>query len=1218
MLKYLLILITGLSPWITNASEGHFLRNDGQFPENVLYHAKLNYGGFYVEKNGFKILVLNSEELDEALGHNPNHNHNSSHADHGHGDNKNVHGHVFSVKFKGANQLSFGSDKTNLKFKVSSFIGNDPSKWVSNLIPIQQTIIPNVYNNIDLKLSFTGNSIKYDFIVKPGGNPQDIQIEYDGLDNIRQLENKLILITSVGNVEDSAPYSYTSNQPDNHINTNYKKVGQNTFGIEVGEYDKNQTLTIDPQLNFVTFSGSYSDNWGFSATYDNLGYGYGGGVAFSSGYPTSNGAYSSFLAGGSVDMSISKFSPDGSQLIASTYLGGNGTEAPHSMIVNSKGELVIYGASSSTDFPTPASAYDKTFNGGSYTDGGYLSFSNGTDIVLAKLNNSFSQLLAATYYGGSGNDGINDGDEILGLFRNYGDGNRGEVIVDGADNILISSVTLSSDLPTTNGFQTSYGGGNQDGCVAKFNSNLTTLSFGSYYGGSGDDACYGIKQNSAGDIYISGGTTSSNLNSTSGSHNTSYSGSIDGFLARVSSNGGTLKKTTYIGTSSYDQNYLVDVDSDGSVYCYGQSEGDMPVSAGVYSNAGSKQFIQKFNKELTTLEKSTVFGNGSGQTDLVPTALMVSDCKEVYISGWGGSFNDHSFQGTNGFAVTADAIQSQTDGSDFYIMVLGENFDGLIYGSYIGGLSGSEHVDGGTSRFDRNGTVYQSVCADCGGGSAFPVTPGAYSEQNNSSCNLALIKMDASTLTANIQFDQDSIYCSNNIVNFTNESTGGQEFKWIYPDASVISSRNGQFEFLDTGLFTVQLVAIDPNICPFTDTTEVIIEIAEGVGLDLKIDDYDCANGTLSLIVDGPNSPDYKWSDANGPLTGNTNQISLSTDTNTLFYVEYEAGCGTVKDQIQVPLLTAPIGGKQDGGGCFGDSLRFYFKTFETNTYNTVNGEPYSLVNDTLSFLTLEDGVIYFETTGLCGNAMDTFNIDAIIIDAVTSPDTLVCAGERVPLSVTTTADINWLNNDFSDPSLSQQVIYPSGNEAIIVSLADQGCESDDTVKVHVFPIEDQPIDPTYTIDWGETVSLNLSPEFSYTWSPTNYLSCINCPEVTVDPEEDMTYKIQYTDTNGCFVTDSVVVNVIFPLFIPNSFTPNYDFKNDIFKAKSHAIDEFTMYVFNRWGTKIFESHDINVGWDGSVNGIPQQMDVYVYKIEYTKVHSDKYYEKTGTVTLLR
>ena len=75
MLKHLLILTICLLPLFSNASGSYFLKNEGQLPENVLYHAKLNYGGFYVEKDGFKVLVLNPEELDEALGHDSNHKH---------------------------------------------------------------------------------------------------------------------------------------------------------------------------------------------------------------------------------------------------------------------------------------------------------------------------------------------------------------------------------------------------------------------------------------------------------------------------------------------------------------------------------------------------------------------------------------------------------------------------------------------------------------------------------------------------------------------------------------------------------------------------------------------------------------------------------------------------------------------------------------------------------------------------------------------------------------------------------------------------------------------------------------------------------------------------------------------------------------------------------------------------------------------------------------
>ena len=148
---------------------------------------------------------------------------------------------------------------------------------------------------------------------------------------------------------------------------------------------------------------------------------------------------------------------------------------------------------------------------------------------------------------------------------------------------------------------------------------------------------------------------------------------IDGFLVRISNNGSSILNGTYVGTSSYDQSYFVEVDYEDKVYCFGQSLGNMPVSSGVYSNLNSKQFLQKYNEELTNLEASTTIGSENGTINIVPSALMVSNCKEVYLSGWGGEVNNSMFN-TNSMVVTPDAEQATTDGSDFYFMLLGPDF----------------------------------------------------------------------------------------------------------------------------------------------------------------------------------------------------------------------------------------------------------------------------------------------------------------------------------------------------------------------------------------------------------------------------------------------------------------------------------------------------------------------------------------------------------------
>ena len=127
----------------------------------------------------------------------------------------------------------------------------------------------------------------------------------------------------------------------------------------------------------------------------------------------------------------------------------------------------------------------------------------------------------------------------------------------------------------------------------------------------------------------------------------------------------------------------------------------MTLTPGLFSVANSKQFIQKFNNQLNTLLVSTVFGNGNGNINISPSAFSVDCAGNIYLSGWGG--NILSGNATNGMPLTNNAIQSFTDGFNFYLMVLSPNMANILFGSYFGGNLSQEHVDGGTSRFYKRG-----------------------------------------------------------------------------------------------------------------------------------------------------------------------------------------------------------------------------------------------------------------------------------------------------------------------------------------------------------------------------------------------------------------------------------------------------------------------------------------------------------------------------------
>jgi len=136
---------------------------------------------------------------------------------------------------------------------------------------------------------------------------------------------------------------------------------------------------------------------------------------------------------------------------------------------------------------------------------------------------------------------------------------------------------------------------------------------------------------------------------------------------------------------------------------------------------------------------------------------------------------------TDGLPITDDAFQSVTDGSDFYLCVLAPDATELVYATWFGGGSSREHVDGGTSKFDKDGSVYQAVCAGCGGNDDFPTTAGAWSNDNGSTnCNLGVFKFDLGKIEAEIAIEGPSQVCEGSDALFINNTTGGASFEWTF------------------------------------------------------------------------------------------------------------------------------------------------------------------------------------------------------------------------------------------------------------------------------------------------------------------------------------------------------------------------------------------------------------------------------------------------------
>ena len=237
-------------------------------------------------------------------------------------------------------------------------------------------------------------------------------------------------------------------------------------------------------------------------------------------------------------------------------------------------------------------------------------------------------------------------------------------------------------------------------------------------------------------------------------------------MSKIKYNGSHLQSSTYYGSNEYDQVYFVDLDRYQNTYVFGQTEKQDStfIDNAQWSIPGSGQFVSKITPDLSQRIYSTVFGSGTG-INISPTAFLVDLCNKMYLAGWGGTVNQYptyfSNAGyTHNMPISSDAYQSTTDGSDFYIMVIEDDASGFVYGSYFGGPTSTEHVDGGTSRFDRKGKIYQAICAGCGNNSDLPTYPSnVVSATNNSSCNLGVFKMEFDLPYVLADFDQPPIGC---------------------------------------------------------------------------------------------------------------------------------------------------------------------------------------------------------------------------------------------------------------------------------------------------------------------------------------------------------------------------------------------------------------------------------------------------------------------------
>jgi hypothetical protein len=648
--------------------------------------------------------------------------------------------------FAGANTTPRVTGLQELPGKANYFIGNDPTTWRTNVPTYAKVRYDDIYPGIDLIYYGNQRQLEYDFVVRPGADPTRIVLGFQGAARLEvDAQGDLVLHTAAGPIRQRKPVIYQEvDGVRTEIQGGYVLTDRHQVSFRVAAYVASQPLIIDPVLFYSTYLGSGGLDGGSGIAVDTAGNAYVTGETFSMNFltpfPTTPGSFQTTSGVGS-DAFVTKLNPTGSALVYSTYLAGSGFDTGSGIAVDALGNAYVTGATRSGDFPTTLGAFQPTFGGGfneafvtklnptgsalvysTYLGGrgGFLgdggsgiavdgagnayvtgatdspdfpttvgavqpTIRGGFDAFVTKLNPTGSALVYSTYLGGT-----SASDEGSGI------------AVDTAGNAYVTGSTFSRDFPTTVGaFQTTRGGG-FDAFVTKLNPTGSALVYSTYLGGSDFDFGNGIAVDTAGNVYVTGRTDSSDFPTTLGAFQTTFGGGFnDAFVTKLNPTGSALVYSTYLGGSrSGDVGLGIALDTAGHAYVTGETNSsDFPTTVGAlqptFGGGFSDAFVTTLDPTGSALVYSTYLG-GSGTPIKQDTGfgIAVDTAGNAYVTGETSSSD---------FPTTAGAFQPTFGGtSDAFVAKI----TGIVppppptAGKVTGG--GSINVAGGIGTFGFN------------------------------------------------------------------------------------------------------------------------------------------------------------------------------------------------------------------------------------------------------------------------------------------------------------------------------------------------------------------------------------------------------------------------------------------------------------------------------------------------------------------------------------
>ncbi|MCC7438963.1 MAG: SBBP repeat-containing protein [Armatimonadetes bacterium] len=648
-------LIVAAPPLWSQGIVGGFVENRGQWDSNALYRLQGAQTTTWITPNGWltDLQVASGTESPVSTSLPIRRQ-----------------GAVIRTTFLGANTRPTIITSGQKSARSNFFRGSVPNRWRSNVPAWGEVYVDELYPGIDVRYYLQSGALRYDLVIASGANPQQIRFAVSGATGIQITpQGALLIATPVGIIEQKELLAYQGEgERRTEVECTFIQTDAGTIAFDVGSYDPEQPLVIDP-LVFSTLVGGAQDDLMLTVCRDSSGNIFTGGYSLSTDFPTNDGAYDITYQAGR-DVVICKYSSDASRMLFATYLGGEGDDMPQGLASDATGSLLITGWTRSRQFPTTDGAFRRTIDSAntasfltrlsptgdvlifstfvtaSYGDfafslatdpQGYAYLTGRTlnqdfpttagafdsvlranyDTYILKMNPSGDSIVAATLIGGDNVDEANS------------------IALDRGGNVYITGATRSSDFPVTPNAYTNARGGNSEVFISKFNPALSQLLYSTVFGGDGDDYANAIAVTADGAAIVAGRTLSANFPTTPSALLAAPPALENGWITRLSADGSALEFSSFVGGAGVDRITGMGLDDRGNPYVVGQtSSADFPTTPDAdfrTISGGDDAFVAKIHSTGTRLLYSSFFGSDLRDEAI---AVAVDQPGNAYVAGY--------------------------------------------------------------------------------------------------------------------------------------------------------------------------------------------------------------------------------------------------------------------------------------------------------------------------------------------------------------------------------------------------------------------------------------------------------------------------------------------------------------------------------------------------------------------------------------------------------